>query len=220
MQGYKVMLQGCNFSMQAIFSQLPLRIFAFCCCTSNYRFHVDLKFKQICKIFYILLGARLSTCHFEYYLGSICFWSPLCTPWINSSSRHALLSSNFLCVISCYYLNIIIRIATCSIVISQGCSDYVFKVKTFVFVAVTRALLTIVLFYVNIQIVIQKDNIVKFYKSSIQIYKHEEVVATDWNWTYIDSIFTGYGRPHHRNEDYTTRKLRKEGVYFAMAAYN
>lgn len=141
MQGYKVMLQGCNFSMQAIFSQLPLRIFAFCCCTSNYRFHVDLKFKQICKIFYIwilLLGARLSTCHFEYYLGSICFWSPLCTPWINSSSRHALLSSNFLCVISCYYLNIIIRIATCSIVISQGCSDYVFKVKTFVFVAVTR----------------------------------------------------------------------------------
>lgn len=42
----------------------------------------------------------------------------------------------------------------------------------------------------------------------------------DWNWTYIVGIYTGYGRPHHWNENHTTREPGKEGVSFAMAAHN
>lgn len=38
--------------------------------------------------------------------------------------------------------------------------------------------------------------------------------------TYIDGFFTGYGRPHHWNENYTTREFGKSGVSIAMESHN
>lgn len=36
----------------------------------------------------------------------------------------------------------------------------------------------------------------------------------------INGFFTGYGRPHHWNEDCTTGELGKSGVSFAMEPHN
>lgn len=45
-------------------------------------------------------------------------------------------------------------------------------------------------------------------------------MVIDRSGAYIDSIFTGYGRPHHWNADHTTREFGKAGISFAMAAHN